>query len=41
MQFRDTIGAVGHLPPDAITPEAEAKLLDVFRDWKRDTGLSA
>jgi Kef-type K+ transport system membrane component KefB len=40
-QYRDTVAAVGHLPPEAITPEAEATLLDVFRGWKRDTGLSA
>jgi len=36
-QFRDTIAAVGHLPPDAIEPEAEARLLEVFRGWKRET----
>jgi hypothetical protein len=36
-QFRDTIAAVGHLPPESIEPEAEARLLDVFRDWKRET----
>ena len=28
---------VGHLPPETIEPAAEAKLLDVFRDWKRGT----
>jgi Kef-type K+ transport system membrane component KefB len=40
-QYRDTIGAVGHLPPESITPEAEAKLLEAFRGWKRDAGLNA
>jgi anti-sigma factor RsiW len=34
-QFRETIAAVGHLPPDSIEPEAEARLLEVFRDWQR------
>lgn len=35
-QFRETIATVGHLPPESISPEAEEKLLHVFRDWKRD-----
>ena len=36
-QFRETIDAVGHLPPESIEPAAEARLLDVFRGWKRGT----
>jgi anti-sigma factor RsiW len=35
VQFQDTIAAVGHLLPESIDPAAEAKLLEVFRDWKR------
>ena len=35
-QFRATIAAVGHLPPESIAPEAEARLLEAFRGWKRD-----
>jgi Kef-type K+ transport system membrane component KefB len=40
-QFRDTIAAVGHLPPESIAPEAEARLLDAFRGWKRDSASPA
>jgi anti-sigma factor RsiW len=36
VQFRETIAAVGHLPPESIDPAAAAKFQDVFRDWKRD-----
>jgi anti-sigma factor RsiW len=35
VQFRETIDVVGHLPPESIEPEAEARLLDVFRGWNR------
>jgi anti-sigma factor RsiW len=35
VQFRETITAVGHLPPESIDPAAATKLLGVFRDWKR------
>ncbi len=37
VQFRETIAAVGHLPPESIDPVAEEKLLATFRNWKRDT----
>jgi anti-sigma factor RsiW len=33
-QLRATIAAVGRLEPDAVPPDAEAALLDAFRDWK-------
>ena len=36
VQFRETITVVGHLPPESIDPAAEAKFLEVFRDWKRE-----
>lgn len=34
-QFRETIAAVGCLPPESIDRAVEAKFLAVFRDWKR------
>ena len=34
-QIRQTVAALGHLPEDALTPEAERVLLDAFRDWHR------
>ena len=40
-QFRVTIAAVGHLPSESIAPEAEARLLDAFRGWKRDSASPA
>jgi anti-sigma factor RsiW len=33
-QMRATIELVGRLTPEDISPEAEAALLGVFRDWK-------
>ena len=33
-QMRVTIELVGRLTPRDVTPEAEAALLGVFRDWK-------
>jgi anti-sigma factor RsiW len=33
-QLRATIAAVGRLEPEAVPPDAEAALLDAFRDWK-------
>jgi anti-sigma factor RsiW len=35
-QMRETIRALGHLPPESLSPEAERALLDAFRGW-RDT----
>ena len=34
-QIRQTVAALGHLPEDALTPEAEHVLLDAFRGWRR------
>ena len=36
-QIRVTIALTGRLVPEQLDPAAEAKLLDVFRDWKRKT----
>jgi anti-sigma factor RsiW len=33
-QMRTTIELVGRLTPEYVSPEAEAALLGVFRDWK-------
>lgn len=33
-QFRATISALGDLPPEALTPEAERRLLAKFREWR-------
>ena len=33
-QMRETIGALGRLPPESLSPEMETKLLDAFRGWK-------
>ena len=33
-QMRATITALGHLPPESLSPEAEAELLAAFRDWR-------
>ena len=32
-QMRMTITALGHIPPETISPEAERELLETFRDW--------
>ena len=34
-QMRATIELAGRLTPEDVSPEAEATLLAVFRDWKR------
>jgi anti-sigma factor RsiW len=34
-QIRQTVAALGHLPEDALSPEAERVLLDAFRGWPR------
>jgi anti-sigma factor RsiW len=34
-QIRVTIRLSGTLRPEALAPEAEAALLEAFRDWKR------
>jgi anti-sigma factor RsiW len=33
-QMRRTVAALGRLPREAVTPEAEAALLSAFRGWK-------
>jgi anti-sigma factor RsiW len=33
-QIRQTIAALGHLPEDGFTPEAERELLEAFRGWR-------
>jgi anti-sigma factor RsiW len=33
-QMRATVTLVGRLTPEDVTPEAEAALLGVFRNWK-------
>lgn len=35
-QLRLTMQATGRLTEQSISPEAQATLLDAFRDWKRD-----
>jgi anti-sigma factor RsiW len=34
-QFRQTIRVLGHLPQEALSPEARATLLAAFRGWSR------
>jgi len=39
-QMKQTVRVVGRVPPEPIPPEIEAKLLERFRDWKRERGSS-
>jgi hypothetical protein len=32
--MRGTINALGHLPPESLSPEAERALLDAFKGWR-------
>ena len=34
-QIRATVALTGTLAPEQLAPEAEAALLEAFRDWKR------
>jgi anti-sigma factor RsiW len=34
-QMRRTVGLTGSLMEESISPEAQERLLGVFRDWKR------
>jgi len=34
-QIRTTVALTGTLAPEQLAPEAEAALLEAFRDWKR------
>jgi anti-sigma factor RsiW len=33
-QIRQTISLLGHLPEQALSPDAERDLLDAFRGWR-------
>lgn len=35
-QMRQTVAALGRLPAEPIPPEIERKLLERFRDWRRE-----
>lgn len=35
-QMRLTIATLGTLPPQTIPPTVRGRLLDAFRDWKRE-----
>jgi anti-sigma factor RsiW len=34
-QFRQTVRAIGRLPEEALSPEAQRTLLEAFRGWAR------
>jgi len=34
-QMRQTVAALGHLPPESVSPEAERRLLGAFRGWRQ------
>jgi anti-sigma factor RsiW len=34
-QIRETVGALGRLPADTLSPQAQATLMDAFRDFHR------
>ena len=36
-QMRQTIRALGRVPTESIEPEARDRLLEIFRDWKRQS----
>jgi anti-sigma factor RsiW len=33
-QMRLTIRAIGHIPPESISPEAQEELVAAFRSWR-------
>jgi anti-sigma factor RsiW len=33
-QIRQTVAALGHLPEEALSPDAERDLLEAFRGWR-------
>jgi anti-sigma factor RsiW len=37
-QMRMTISALGRIPPETVSPEAERELLEAFRDWRSARG---
>jgi len=36
-QMRMTIVALGHIPAESISPDAEEELLAAFRNWRTET----
>jgi anti-sigma factor RsiW len=36
-QMRQTIVALGRIPPESVSPEAEEELLAAFRNWRERT----
>jgi anti-sigma factor RsiW len=36
-QMRLTIRAIGHIPPESISPDAREELVAAFRDWREGT----
>ena len=36
-QMRQTIVALGRIPAETVSPEAEQELLAAFRDWRSDS----
>jgi anti-sigma factor RsiW len=37
-QMRATVAALGHLPPESLSPQAEEELLAAFRGWRAGAG---
>jgi anti-sigma factor RsiW len=35
-QMRMTVAALGHIPAETISPEAEEELLAAFRNWREE-----
>jgi anti-sigma factor RsiW len=35
-QMRQTIGLLGRIPEETVSPEAEEALVEAFRDWTRE-----
>lgn len=35
-QMRKTIAALGHIPEESLSPEAERELLAAFRNWRAE-----
>jgi anti-sigma factor RsiW len=36
-QMRKTIAALGRIPPESLSPQAEAEFLEAFRGWREHT----
>jgi anti-sigma factor RsiW len=36
-QMRETIVALGHIPPESVSREAEEELVAAFRSWRQRT----